>query len=59
VDLAGNSKSDVVGVFNSALLVYISKGDGTFQPYVSYNLSASLAALSVGDFNGDQKPTLS
>src|SRR5581483_8268837 len=35
-------------------LVYISKGDGTFLPSISYNLGTAGSVLSVGDFDGDQ-----
>jgi hypothetical protein len=58
VDLNGDGKADVIGVFGSSLLVYISKGDGTFALGVSYNLGVTSAAspvLSLGDFNGDSK----
>jgi hypothetical protein len=56
VDLDGDGKADVMGLFNGALIVCIGNGDGTFKQAVLYPVgSTSYAALSFGDFNGDQK----
>jgi uncharacterized protein (DUF2141 family) len=58
IDLNKDGNADVVGIFNSVLLVYIGKGDGTFAPGVSYNLGVTTAVtpvLSFADFNGDGK----
>ena len=56
VDLDGDGKADVIGLFNGALMVCIGNGDGTFKQGVLYPVgSTSYAALSFGDFNGDQK----
>jgi FG-GAP-like repeat len=46
-------------VFNGALVVYLSNGDGTFTSGVSYSLGLGsgeyVAVSSLGDFNGDRK----
>lgn len=70
-DFNGDGKPDVVmaascglsGIPNcpasgSAVVVYLSNGDGTFgAPIVSgVNLPPSIRSLVVGDFNGDGKP---
>ena len=58
IDLNGDSKADVVGLFNSSMLVYISNGDGTFKSPVSYDMGVSNSnaiSISLGDFNGDGK----
>ena len=54
VDLNGDGKGDVIGVFAGSLRVYIGKGDGTFASGVSYG-AAPVGLLSLGDFNGDGK----
>ena len=42
-----------------AVLIYLGKGDGTFLPSASYQVSGTTAnAIVAGDFNGDGKPDL-
>jgi len=55
-DLNSDGKADVIGIFNSAALVYLSNGDGRFALGASYNIGPTQTtetALSAGDFNGD------
>ena len=40
---------------STGVVVYIGKGDGTFNPGVSYGESDSLVYVAVADFNGDGK----
>lgn len=57
-DLNGDGRADVVGVYGAVLYVFISKGDGTFKPGVTYALGISSAisgTVSIADFNGDGK----
>ena len=57
--LAGNGASGISNcpASGSAVVVYLSNGDGTFQaPLVSgANLPPSIRSMVVGDFNGDGK----
>ena len=39
----------------ASLTILLGKGDGTFQPPVSYQVPNLIATLAVGDFNGDGK----
>ena len=55
-DLAFTADSSSGGSSGS-MLVELGKGDGTFQPPVSYSAPCS-GPLLVGDFNGDGKPDL-
>ncbi|MDQ3917668.1 MAG: FG-GAP-like repeat-containing protein [Acidobacteriota bacterium] len=55
-DLNGDGNPDLV--FSSsggAVGVLLGKGDGTFQPAVSYATTGSPATARLGDFNGDAK----
>ncbi|PYJ98289.1 MAG: hypothetical protein DME23_12535 [Verrucomicrobia bacterium] len=45
-------------VFDGTIQVLLSKGDGTFQPPVSYGAGGIPAFVTTGDFNGDGKPDL-
>jgi uncharacterized protein (TIGR03437 family) len=40
------------------VMVFLGKGDGTFQAAVSYAVGSNPSALAVGDVNGDGKPDL-
>jgi hypothetical protein len=57
-DLTGNGKADVLGLDpgTNSLVVYLSKGDGTFASGVSYPLGVTVSpadVITLGDFNGD------
>ena len=57
-DFNGDGKLDLAGVsLDSGLYVMLGKGDGTFQPPVSYGVGGSSYFLSVAvaDFNHDGK----
>lgn len=66
VDLNGDGNADLVGLDapDSAIVVWLGKGDGTFQAARSYpmapasgaNWSLGTGTFVVGDFNGDGKP---
>jgi len=64
-DFNGDGKLDLAvsnGLYNSdpgGISILLGKGDGTFQPAVSYNSGAGAAmALLTGDFNNDGLPDL-
>ncbi|MGC2329378.1 MAG: VCBS repeat-containing protein [Candidatus Sulfotelmatobacter sp.] len=40
---------------STGVVVYLSKGDGTFYPGVSYGNSSQMRFVAVADFNGDGK----
>jgi hypothetical protein len=59
IDLNGDGKADVVGIFKNSLMVYLANGDGTFAAGVPYSLGAVQIApptlIVFGEFNGDHK----
>src|ERR1022692_1468736 len=55
-DFNGDGKPDVAVLAGSAILVFIGKGDGTFQPPVNFLTTG--ACLAAGDVNGDGKVDL-
>ena len=68
-DLNGDSFPDLIAVdeFNSAIIIWMGNGDGTFKSAVSYPVSLSSGAnwangnggiLMIGDFNKDGLPDL-
>lgn len=59
-DLNGDKHLDLVisGGNANSVLVYIGKGNGTFDPPVAYAAGANPFFVTVADFNGDQKPDL-
>lgn len=56
-DFNGDGKLDlaVVDYDNGAVDVLLGKGDGTFEPEVTYPTGSAPYAVAVGDFNGDGK----
>ncbi len=61
-DFNGDGKPDfaVAGSVpgSSSLGVLLGKGDGTFQPVISYAIASNPKSLAIGDFNEDGKPDL-
>jgi hypothetical protein len=61
-DLNGDGKIDIVVGHSSAgrgpVGVLLGNGDGTFQPFVTYEAGGSVRALVVADVNGDGKPDI-
>jgi HpiC1 cyclase/Bacterial Ig-like domain (group 3)/FG-GAP-like repeat/Viral BACON domain/Right handed beta helix region/CARDB len=60
-DMNGDGKEDVVTpnpTSQTAVLVLLSNGNGTFQPYQSYNTNQNngTGVLTIADFNGDGRP---
>lgn len=59
LDLAVANQCQSSGNCAGNVSVLLGNGDGTFQPAVSYPSGGYTAvSLTVGDFNGDQKPDL-
>ena len=56
-DFNGDGKPDMA-VANITLDVYLGKGDGTFQPRVSYDVGGGPTFIAVADFNRDGKTDL-
>lgn len=54
----GNNDSDVAMAVDGGLLLLKSNGDGTFASADSYDLSTTVGAVSVGDYNGDKLPDI-
>jgi hypothetical protein len=56
-DFDHDGKMDVAGTVNNSntLEIFLGKGDGTFQPPVSYPTDFSPEGLVAADFNGDGK----
>jgi FG-GAP-like repeat/Abnormal spindle-like microcephaly-assoc'd, ASPM-SPD-2-Hydin len=56
-DVNGDGKLDLIAVGlnngSSNVAVFLGNGNGTFQPEVDYAVPEGLAAIAVGDFNGD------
>jgi len=62
-DVNVDGKSDLVvanaGFAEGLIGVLLGRGDGTFQPVVTYNSGGNLAqSVEVADVNGDVKPDL-
>jgi len=68
-DLNADGKADIATIYlncnqgNTNCLpgdaaVFISNGDGTFQPPVDYTIGLQPVSLTTGDFNGDSKADL-
>jgi hypothetical protein len=58
VDLNGDGKDDLVATEAHGVNVFVSNGDGTFQPSVSFNVGDYPIGLVEGDFDGDGKRDL-
>ena len=58
VDVNGDGKPDLIGLYDSGFSVMLGKGDGTFQAPVYYqpNSPYYASSLTCGDFNGDGHP---
>jgi hypothetical protein len=54
-DFNGDGKLDIAVLGNTALLILLGNGDGTFQAPVSVAEFAQEGDLATGDFNGDGK----
>ncbi len=61
-DFNGDGKLDLAvasipsgNVGPGTVSILLGKGDGTFQSAVDYSVGSNLAAVAVGDFNGDGK----
>ena len=52
-DFNGDGYADLAVTDGSQILVYLSKGDGTFQSAVAYPVPSSGNSIVLGDFNGD------
>ncbi len=58
-DFNRDGKPDLAIVKGAIVYVYLGKGDGTFQPAKTTNVSsANLVLIQTADFNGDGKPDL-
>jgi len=62
-DVNGDGNPDLLvgntGLAEGLIGVLLGKGDGTFQPVVTYNSGGSLAySVAIADVNGDGKPDL-
>jgi|SRR5580658_7499791 hypothetical protein len=55
-DLTSSGKPDLIVpvTYASQLAVLMNKGNGTFDPFVTYALPASPDAVAAGDFNNDK-----
>jgi hypothetical protein len=56
-DLNGDGKADLVVpvTFASQISILMNKGNGTFDPFVTYSLPTGPNAIALGDFNNDKK----
>jgi hypothetical protein len=54
-DFNGDGILDLAVAGGNTVSVLLGKGDGTFQPAVSYAAGNSPVSVAVGDFNGDGK----
>jgi hypothetical protein len=58
-DVNGDGIPDLIMTTSSSdVLVFLGKGDGTFEAALDSNATSSQYSLAVGDFNGDGKPDL-
>ncbi|HZR28001.1 MAG TPA: FG-GAP-like repeat-containing protein [Terriglobales bacterium] len=51
----GKTDVAVVNINSGDVSVFLSNGDGSFQPAVNYPVGRTPVAIGVGDFNGDGK----
>ncbi len=55
-DFNGDGIPDVIYTNGNALNVFLGKGDGSFQPMVSYTVGIGANSIATGDFNNDGNP---
>lgn len=56
-DFNSDGKPDllVANLYSNDISVYLSKGNGTFEPAVNYGVGLDTHSLAIGDFNRDGK----